>query len=122
MMVQVPVDGIQQYSAQSAQSSSFNDGRENINSAVFEKTASSEFQFDSSEIGNPNNEIVNNARTDASNGQSSGSMTPEDELMIKIISGGAILVILLICIGLIVKSVRHILNPNAELETKPKEI
>ena len=49
-------------------------------------------------------------------------MTPEDELMIKIISGGAILVILLICIGLIVKSVRHILNPNAELETKPKEI
>lgn len=49
-------------------------------------------------------------------------MTPEDELMIKIISGGAILVILLICIGLIVKSVRHILNPNAELDTKPKEI
>lgn len=57
-----------------------------------------------------------------STSESAGQMSAEDELMIKIISGGAILVILMICVGLIVRSVRQIMNPNAEQDVKPKEM
>ena len=47
-------------------------------------------------------------------------MTKEDELIIKIISGSAAVFIVLICIGLIVKSVRHVMTPDEEYDVQPK--
>jgi hypothetical protein len=47
-------------------------------------------------------------------------MTKEDELIIKMIAGSAAVLIVLICIGSIVKSVRHVMSPDEEYDVQPK--
>ena len=49
-------------------------------------------------------------------------LSEEDKLIIKIIFGGALFIVFVICVGLIVRSVRQVINPADEFESKPKDM
>lgn len=49
-------------------------------------------------------------------------MSEKDELIFKIISISVIILILIICIGVIIRSARNVMYPTAEQDIKPKEM
>lgn len=65
---------------------------------------------------NNNNTIPNQVQNN------NNQLSEDDKLSIKIIFGGALFLIFVICVGLIVRSVRQVINPADEFESKPKDM